>query len=487
MTRLVRKGRMAPMKRKWVIVGIAFVVVGLLGRYAPRVVTGISFWTLLQVAGVVILIREAWICRKSIRSWIVGAPIGKHTGLVVALFAGFLLLDLGAGIVREIRIGRKYDRVAADLEKDDPVAAISLARHFHAEENPALRERIVVRMGELGNSSPRVTGTLREAVKTDPDASVREAAADALVSLMTPADVLAAILSLPDLSAEVRPAFVDILSRHTGKDYGEDVRRWLEWAASTWLGEKGEAAYQLALTAWRKSADQGAVREYCLHRLENPEGVTEQTLSSTLQHEDPRVRAAAAAAMGRSGAQRWMPVLLSRLKAEADPTAARSMVGAMRQLDPDRSGMTLLEVLRTGTNETAKGAARHTLAQAYQVAGGAADAFFITAVRNHLPPGPDRRMALAMLIEEARTSTTAAKLLKGVLNDPEEDSLDRGRALDGILAGTGHLENDELVGLLENAPSTDFAQKVRGELKRRTGKDGGRDAEAWRKILREAE
>ena len=53
-------------------------------------------------------------------------------------------------------------------------------------------------------------------------------------------------------------------------------------------------------------------------------------------------------------------------------------------------------------------------------------------------------------------------------------------------AGIGALLTDrDLVALLTGEPGIDFAQAVRGELRRRTGKDGGRDPEAWTKILDE--
>ena len=43
--------------------------------------------------------------------------------------------------------------------------------------------------------------------------------------------------------------------------------------------------------------------------------------------------------------------------------------------------------------------------------------------------------------------------------------------------------NEELIQLLEGKPNPGFAQAVRAELRRRTGKDGERDPEKWRELL----
>ncbi len=477
------------MARKWLIVGVILIVAGLVGRYVPHVVTGVSIWSIAELAGIVIVFRWLFPHRDRIRSWIREAPIGKQMGLL-GVFAIFVLfLDLGAGIVREVKTGRKYALVAADLEKEDPLAAMSLARHYSGEESAPLRERIVIRMGELGNSSPRVTGTLREAVMIDDSAAVRAAAADSLVKLMTPLDVMNTILRLPDLKPESRAMFVDILSRHIGKSIGksigDDTARWLSWVTSNWAGERGDAAYQLALTAFKRGAEQPVVRDACLLRLEDPDGVSEQTLAATLRHESARVRGAAARAMGRTHANRWRAVLVNAVKIESDSTAAMRMATALLDLDPDEAGMALIEVARTARHDAGRNAALSALSGAYATGGGAELPDIVYAVRQTMPTGPDRREALDLLVRMAKESGAAVGHLKSILGDKEENSRDRGRALDGIL---GAIEEEftsrALVELLVDPPGTDFAQKVRGELKRRTGKDGGRDAEAWRKIIK---
>jgi hypothetical protein len=476
------------MERKSLIIGLILIVAGLAGRYSPRVVTGISFWSIAELAGVVLVARALFLRREALRSWIKGAPLGRPVGLFCLLLVLALCLDLTFGIAGEVQTGQRYDLVAADLEKDDPVAAISLARHYHGETSGPLRERIVVRIGELGNTSPRVTGTLREAVRNDPDRSVRAAAAESLGRLMTPADVLKAVIDLPGLPPESRAVFVGILARRTGKDFGDDAKRWFTWVTSSWAGEKGDAAWQLALTAWDASADQPSIRDACLLRLEDPDGVSEQTLASTLRHQSPQVRGAAAKAMGRTHSDRWRTALQSALKSESDDVAAMGMAAAMLDRDQDRAGLALIEAARTATHESGRNAALSALAGKFPAAAGKELPDFVHAVRKTLPAGPERRKALDLLVLLADGPGSALLHLKSILNDRSEDSLDRGRALDGILGVAGEeLPDDDLVQLLADSPNPDFSQKIRGELKRRTGQDGGRDAEAWRRILKEAE
>ncbi len=472
------------MERKSLIVGIVLIVVGFAARLVPQVVTGLSFWSIAQVVGIVLFVRALWMRRAVIRSWVKGAPVGKQVALVAVLVFLLLCVNLVAGAVREVKTGRHYDRVAEDLEKDDPLAAISLARHYSGEESAPLRKRIVTRMGELGNSSPRVTGTLREAVRIDPSPSVRSAAAESLSRLMTPQDVLNAIVELPHLDPQTRAIFSEILSRHTGKDFGEDAKRWIEWFVSCWAGEEGDGAYRLALAAWRSSPEWPAIREVCIRRLKDPEGVKDATLDSALSHESPRVRAAAATAIGRTGGSKWPSVLEDALKSEADSVTGVAMAAALLDLAPEGAAMALIRTARTASHEAGRNAALTALVARYPTGGSTDVADVIFAVRKTLPAGAKRREALDMLVKMARKSEAARRRLNDILGDESEGARDRGRALSGILAADGEaLANEDLVSLLVDPPSVDFAEKVRGELKRRTGKDGGRDAEAWKKII----
>ncbi len=472
------------MERKSLIVGIVLIVVGFAARLLPQVVTGLSFWSIAQFVGIVLLVRALWMRRAVIRSWVKGAPVGKQVALVAVLVFVLFCVNLVAGAVREVKAGRHYDRVAEDLERDDPLAAISLARHYSGEESAPLQKRIVTRMGELGNSSREVTGVLREAVRTNASPGVRVAAAESLGKLMTAQDVLNAIVELPHLDPQTREAFIEILSRRTGKDFGENAKRWIEWFVSGWAGEEGDGAYRLALDAWQSSPDWPAVRQACIRRLNDPEGVKDPTLDSALRHESPRVRGAAATAIGRTGTSRWPSVLENALKAEADSATGIAMAAALLDLDPEGAAMALIRTARTASREAGRNAALTALVSRYPTGGSTDIADVIFAVRKTLPAGARRQEALGMLLKMARKSETARSRLGDILGDEREGARDRGSALSGILATDGAaLDNDNLVKFLVDPPSVDFAEKVRGELKRRTGKDGGRDAEAWKKII----
>jgi HEAT repeats len=476
---------MFPMDRKVFWAGVVLIAVGTAMKTLPHVVTGLSLMSVAQVVGLGLLFyvsRKRW---ALVRAWVKQAPAGKHTALVLGFLVLIGLAMLVFSVIGEIETGRKYDRVAVDLKGGDPVYAPRLAVHLTGDVSAPLRKRIVDRIGELGNPSEEVVGKLRQLVRTDEDGSVRRAAADALGKLMTSEQVLKAVFELPDLEPDTRALFIVALEQRTGQKFGDNVNAWGDWVVLRWTGEDGDAAYRLALAAWQTHPGRASIRDACLARLTDPEGVSRETLKAALENEASGLRAAAATAIGRTGQKDWASDLESALRAEKDGTAAAAMAAALLDADPMHAGLTLVAIVRGSDSEAVKVAALAQLQRRYGAASGEDLSAVVYAIRKSLPAGAEKSRALKLLKDMARESLPARVGLRRILDDPAEHALDRGQALDILLKVDGESLSDlDLVSLIEKPPSADFAQKIRGELKRRCpGKDGGRDAAAWREIL----
>ena len=188
--------------KRTLVLGILLTTVALFLRTIPRVVTGISLMSVMQAFGLLLFFHFLWERRRAIRARTARDPVAKQMMRVPYIALVMLSILLWSSVSTEIELGRHYARVEKDLVRDEKVAAFDLAAHLPGEESAPLRKRIIVRMGELGNRSPRVTSRLRETMNVDEDRDVRAAAAAALAKCMAPRDVLTAIEAMPGLAGE---------------------------------------------------------------------------------------------------------------------------------------------------------------------------------------------------------------------------------------------------------------------------------------------
>jgi cyclophilin family peptidyl-prolyl cis-trans isomerase len=95
-----------------------------------------------------------------------------------------------------------------------------------------------------------------------------------------------------------------------------------------------------------------------VHDLADRRVAAESAWRPLLDHVSPRVRAEAAAGMGRVGAPELAPMLLDALEDEPAPGARRAMILALGRSGSDDAARALEEVLETGTDEEKAAAAR---------------------------------------------------------------------------------------------------------------------------------
>ncbi|MHC4472362.1 MAG: hypothetical protein ACYS99_15535 [Planctomycetota bacterium] len=470
-----------------VFAGLALTVVGILGRLTPRVVTGISLLTVAQALGFLCILWAVWSRRAAVRERTRASEGGPYAlaALVVALL--LLLVYLVGNVIGEVEAGRIYDRVSGDLEKSDPVASLALARHLQhdqlqEEEYALLRRRIVERIAEHPNSDPRVTSALRDHVRTDSNRDVRAAAVDALGKLMTEVDIVKAVAELPSLGRETRLLFVQALRLRTGLELADDAKAWRDWLEGALPGFAEKGSLALALVVYRTFEDDPSLRTASLAEIRKTEGAPEEDLRALLADEDPALREAAARHLAATGKRQLALVLADALKTETDAEAATTMAGGVLRLDARKGPDLLLDVVKTGRGEAGKKAAARRLGSG----GEPTDDPAVLLIQRYrkLPKGPGKRAMLDEIVREASKSEKAREELLRVVRDRTEAAMNRTAALRGVLAADKALLTDEeLVGLLEGRPDPGFGQAVRAELRRRTGKDGGRDPEKWREIL----
>jgi len=467
--------------RKALIFGPVLVVFAIVARLFPRVVTGLSVFTFVQAAGILLVVYGVVKSRKGIKRWVKSTPAGKSVLAVGAIVFLLFLTEFSVSVRSEIEAGRVYDRVEIDLENEDPVAARSLSGHLSRldDEYAPLKLRVIERIVEFSNSDRVIIDALHGAVRRDPDPRVRKAAAGALVTLMTPRDVVRTIEDLPELEAAARAATLDILVRRTEEDFGDDPAAWKRWAYDGFAGAGDEQAFRMALLKYRSATDP-AVRESCLARLR--EGGADELLG-ILGDSDPVLRAVAATGMGEKGDAKRAGRLLAALRKESDPDAAIAIAAAAEKLDGAAALAGFTKVMVSAAPEAARSVAMDRLVSG--LPGNAEREVGAILVARYAVAGQGEKPALLdEIVRRAARSDVALLELLRLCRDRKERARIRARGLRAVLEVVpDRLTDEDLVTLLEGDPDPDFGEAVRAELRRRTGRDGRRDPAAWRKLL----
>lgn len=151
---------------------------------------------------------------------------------------------------------------------------------------------------------------------------------------------------LPDLSRRDRNTMMTALEWLTGESYGYDLNRWMNW----WSGRQDKPAASAGTSVpWLALALFGALPEesadlkehlddrYYRRRfaaLKRLETLNPPDLASLLNDESPRVRAAAAEALGGKGSESAAQLLMDALEEERDPLVRQRIAQTLAQLKP---------------------------------------------------------------------------------------------------------------------------------------------------------
>ncbi len=481
------------MKRNALLWGTILFAAGIAVRFLPVAADLLSLLgTASLAAGFALLLAGAWRRRRRVRDFVRGSPVGRHLLAVGVL----VLLIAGAWVVREVlseaSVWKRAGPIKEDLGSDDPRAALDLAVHLTAEAkhhagqrgSAVLRERIARRLADLGQGAPEVTRALRESLLGDPASGVRQAAALAWSRVAPAREVLAAILDLPRMEGEAQARMEAALGLRGGPGEGASPEVWLSWVLQTWAGAGAEESFAMAVTAARALSTRPEARALCLARVRDGGGADRPGLETLLGDAEADFRTAAAEAAGKRGEPGWVSMLGAALKVEKEVPAARAMAAAMSRLAPSESLPLFLEAVRGARYPAGKSAASERLSAALGMDATADPAMLLGAVYRKLLPGAEKKAILDELCRLVRDSEAARQEVSAILRDPGEKGPSRSRALKGFLDGRPDLlKNEDLVALLADEPDQDFAQTVRAELRRRTGRDGGIDPAVWRQIL----
>lgn len=460
------------MKHKVLILGLLLIVAGMVARLVPHVNTGLSPFTILEILGIVLVfvtIVRNW---GAIRNWVRARSWGRQFRFV----CGFLLLAVcfqcGWAVYDEIEGGKEYDEIEKVLERKDPEAALALAAMLGREENGPLRVRLIERIAELGrpsHSAIEVTAELLRRLREDPENSVREAAAKALPAQMDRIDILRLFIAIPDMDERSKPLAVAALETRTGKVFGEDSSRWVDWIGATWCGAEGDEAYAMAEFAYRNSESAASLLPVAaLARLAEGTGVSEDRLLAMAEDADPTLRGVGAAAIGTAEAKGLLLRLVKILKSEKSSFAASAQASTIAELDRPSSWNLLLEVARSGAGEVCRKAAMDALASRLGSSPGLELSHYMARVYRKLPKGSEKEGLFKRLLGMAVLDTAAQRELAILFGDPKIKPWDRIRSLKKLQeVDASQISKEMLIEVSREDTDPELIKFAKQELERR--------------------
>jgi len=473
------------MNLRLVAIGLVLVAAGIVGRLVPAVVTGVSVFSALHIAGLGLLLWVAIRGRREQAEWVKARETGKFVRTIVVILFLLLTFPLAYGLSRELRLGRQYDAVREHLDNPDPTSALTLASYLRPGviDCAPVRERIIARIAELDYRHRDVTGPLADTVRTDADRAVRNAAAVALGKLMLPRDVLSLIRDMSSFNEETRLLLFQSLAAATGVDQGPDAAAWRKWFGEAWAGAEGPEAFDLAMLAYRDPGKDAVLRDLALARVRSGEGADRDRLLAILKDTDPALRVAAAKLLAATGDATVARKIADALFRESDEMAAEAQVVAIRALDPSGADRILHRAAETATHDVARNVARSALLGEEEVDPEDPTALTVRMFRKATGPSERGRLLNDVLRQAGDGEAAKAEVVR-IAGDPAETSFYRLRALTAAVEADA-MSDEALVGLFGKAPDREFREALRRELRTRTGKDGKLDPAAWRKILAE--
>ena len=474
------------MNLRLVAIGLVLVVAGIVGRLVPAVVTGISIFSALHIAGLGVLLWVAVRGRREHAEWVKARDTGKFVRTIVVILFLLLTFPLAYGLSRELELGRQYRAVRPHLDNPDPTSALTLASYLRPGviDCAPVRERIIARIVELDYRHREVTGPLADTVRTDADRAVRNAAAVALGKLMLPRDVLVLIRDMSSLDEETRLLVFQALAAATGVDHGPDAAAWRKWFGETCAGAEASDAFDLATLAYRDPGKDEVLRGLALARIRSGEGADRGRLLAILRDTDPALRTAAAKLLAATGDATVARKVADALLRESDETAALAQVASIRALNPAGADRILHRAAESATNDVARNVARSALLGKEDVDPEDPTALTVRMFRKAEDPSERGRLLNDVMRQAGEGEAAKAEVVR-IAGDPAETSFHRLRALSAAVDADA-MSAEALVGLFGKAPDREFKEALRSELRTRTGKDGKLDPAAWRKILAEA-
>jgi hypothetical protein len=349
------------MNRLVVAVAVLVSFLCVAGRTIPRVVTGISFFTVLQAVAFLAILVVLFRRRREIGTYFRRDRLGRHVTALATLGMLGLLLLLFMGARGETEAGRVWNRVAPDLDRDEPEAALDLARHLRRVESGPLKVRILDRIAELEPDEAEVVESLLAELRESSDREVRSKISEVLAPLLTDREAIDLVAGLPAEAPGDAELLARALRERTGASHGPDAGAWRDWIARDLISTEGERGYAAATDALRALGEFPVVRAAALSRIRTGDGADRMDLRKRIEADRADERSAAAAALAKAGEPTDVFPLARRMKTEDDPAAAGEQARAILALDPDRGRKLLEDVSRTARNEDVRGIAAAAL------------------------------------------------------------------------------------------------------------------------------
>jgi hypothetical protein len=234
--------------------------------------------------------------------------------------------------------------------------------------------------------------------------------------------------------------------------------------------------------AYRNSGGDATLRGLALERLRTGEGAdTAERLELAGDGDDVELRRLGATLTGLGGDATAAGRLGDLLLREADEGAARAQVSAIRALDPSGADRILHRAAEGATEETARAVARAAVLGEEEVPADDPSALTVVMYRREKDEA-ERGRLFGEIVRLAPRGEAARTELVRIAGDGKVPGFQRLRALNAAIRAGG-VPSAALVGLFEGAPDREFREALRGELKKRTGKDAKLDAKAWAAIV----
>lgn len=351
-------------EKKVVLAALLVTFAATAARTIPRVVTGVSVFSVVQLAAFVAILAALWRRRREIAAWRRRDPLSGHVSILAAIGLVALGLLLFVAIRGEVVAGRHYDRIAKDLESTKPTAALALAGDLTVEKSGPLCVRILERLARLESSDHDVIVAVRNRIREASDRSVRDAAVRTFGALMTEQELIDTVADLPHLKPPQREPFLQALRLSAGRAAPTDMAGWRKYVSRRVEAGAGETGFRDALHALRVLGEDRHVREAALARLASGEGAKVSKLLPLLRERDSALRAAAGKAISKVGRTFDAVALGDALNRERNPATAAVLAAGILRLDR-KDGIRRLEKLRKkGRTAAARKAAAAVLTRA---------------------------------------------------------------------------------------------------------------------------